>query len=172
LNLVHLRPGQGTFQPSGTLHAYLEGVTVELMANSDNVLRGGLTPKHVDVLGLMKILSFDSGLPVVMNGVHSGASECVYQTSCDEFQLSSINLESGTQYLGNTGNGPDTIIVLSGSATLAANGRSTALTRGSIIFAPFGMRYVLYASGDRAMLFKASVPLRGLPPSPLSGSLN
>ena len=172
LNLVHLRPGQGTFQPAGTLHAYLEGVTVELMANSDNVLRGGLTPKHVDVLGLMKILSFDSGPPVVMNGVHSGASECVYQTSCDEFQLSSINLESGTQYLGNTVNGPDTIIVLSGSATLAANGRSTALTRGTIIFAPFGMRYVLYASGDRAMLFKASVPSRGLPPSPLSGSLN
>ena len=64
LNLVHLRPGQGTFQPAGTLHAYLEGVTVELMANSDNVLRGGLTPKHVDVLGLMGILSFDSGLPV------------------------------------------------------------------------------------------------------------
>ncbi len=68
LNLVHLRPGQGTFQPAGTLHAYLEGVTVELMANSDNVLRGGLTPKHVDVPGLMSILSFDSGLPVVMNG--------------------------------------------------------------------------------------------------------
>jgi mannose-6-phosphate isomerase class I len=160
LNLVHLRPGQGTFQPAGTLHAYLEGVTVELMANSDNVLRGGLTRKHVDVLGLMTILSFDSGLPVVMNGVHAGASECVYHTSCDEFQLSSINLESGTPYLGNAVNGPDTIIVLSGSATLAANGRSTALTRGTIILAPFGMRYVLQASGDRAMLFKASVPAR------------
>ncbi len=44
LNLVHLWPGQGTFQPAGTLHAYLEGATVELMANSDNVLRGGLEP--------------------------------------------------------------------------------------------------------------------------------
>jgi mannose-6-phosphate isomerase class I len=158
LNLVHLRPGQGTFQPAGTLHAYLEGVTVELMANSDNVLRGGLTPKHVDVPGLMRILSFDSGLPVVMNGVHTGASECIYQTSSDEFELSSINLESGTQYQGNAVHGPDTIIVLSGSATLAANGHSTALTRGAIILAPFGMRYVLHASGDRAMLFKASIP--------------
>ena len=59
LNLVHLRPGQGTFQPAGTLHAYLEGVTVELMASSDNVLRGGLTRKHVDVSELMGILSFD-----------------------------------------------------------------------------------------------------------------
>jgi mannose-6-phosphate isomerase len=158
LNLVHLRPGQGTFQPAGTLHAYLEGVTVELMSNSDNVLRGGLTPKHVDVPGLMRILSFDSGLPVVMNGVHAGASECIYQTSSDEFQLSSINLESGTQYLGNAVNGPETIIVLSGSATLATNGRSTELTRGTITFAPFGMHYLLHASGDRAMLFKASVP--------------
>ena len=51
LNLVHLQPGQGTFQPAGVLHAYLEGVNVELMANSDNVLRGGLTTKHVDVRG-------------------------------------------------------------------------------------------------------------------------
>ena len=158
LNLVHLRPGQGTFQPAGTLHAYLEGVTVELMANSDNVLRGGLTPKHVDVPGLMRILSFDSGLPVVMNGVHADASECVYQTSSDEFQLSSINLEPGAQYQGNAAQGPDTIIVLGGSATLAANGYSTALTRGNIILAPCGMNYVLHASRDRAMLFKASVP--------------
>ena len=84
LNLVHLGPGQGTFQPAGTLHAYLEGVTVELMANSDNVLRGGLTSKHVDVPGLMRILSFDSGPPAVMNGVlngvHAGASERFYPT--------------------------------------------------------------------------------------------
>jgi mannose-6-phosphate isomerase class I len=63
LNLVHLRPGQGTFQPAGTLHAYPEGVTVELMASSDNVLRGGLTRKHVDVSELMGILSFDDGTP-------------------------------------------------------------------------------------------------------------
>ena len=54
LNLVHLRPGQGTFQPAGVLHAYLEGVNVELMANSDNVLRGGLTTKHVDVPELLE----------------------------------------------------------------------------------------------------------------------
>jgi len=158
LNLVHLRPGQGTFQSPGMLHAYLEGVTVELMANSDNVLRGGLTPKHVDVPGLMRIVSFDSGLPVVMNGVRAGVSECVYQTSSEDFELSSINLESGTQYKGSAVHGPDTIIVLSGSATLAANGHSLALTRGNIIFAPFGMHYVLCANGDRTMLFKASVP--------------
>ena len=164
LNLVHLRPGQGTFQRAGTLHAYLEGVTVELMGNSDNVLRGGLTPKHVDVPGLMRIVSFDSGLPVIMKGVlnavHAGASERIYQTPSDEFELSSIDLESGTQYLGNAVQGPDTVIVLSGNATLAANGHCTVLSRGTIIFAPFGAHYVLHATGDRSILFKASVPSR------------
>jgi mannose-6-phosphate isomerase len=164
LNLVHLGPGQGTFQPAGTLHAYLEGVTVELMANSDNVLRGGLTSKHVDVPGLMRILCFDSDLPLVMNGVlnavRAGAWERIYQTPSDEFELSSIDLESGTQYLGNAVQGPDTIIVLSGNATLAANGHCTVFSRGTIIFAPFGAHYVLHATGDRAILFKASVPSR------------
>ncbi len=164
LNLVHLGAGQGTFQPAGTLHAYLEGVTVELMANSDNVLRGGLTSKHVDVPGLMRILCFDSDLPLVMNGVlnavRAGAWERIYQTPSAEFELSSIDLESGTQYLGNAVQGPDTIIVLSGNATLAANGHCTVLSRGTIIFAPFGAHYVLHATGDRAILFKASVPSR------------
>ena len=162
LNLVHLGPGQGTFQPAGTLHAYLEGVTVELMANSDNVLRGGLTPKHVDVPGLMRILSFDSGPPAVMNGVlngvNAGASERFYPTQSDEFELSSINLEPGGQYLGNAVHGPDTIIVLHGTATLVTNGQSTALRRGAIIFALFGTHYVLHASEDRAQLFRASIP--------------
>ena len=68
LNLVHLRPGQGTYQPAGTLHAYLEGADVELMANSDNVLRGGLTPKHVDVAELLATLSFRDGHPSILEG--------------------------------------------------------------------------------------------------------
>ncbi len=60
-----------------------------------------------------------------------------YPTQSDEFELSSINLEPGGQYLGNAVHGPDTIIVLNGTATLVANGQSTALTRGTIIFASF-----------------------------------
>ena len=68
LNLVHMQPGQGTFQPAGVLHAYLEGVNVELMANSDNVLRGGLTTKHVNVPELLKILTFEGGTPEIFDG--------------------------------------------------------------------------------------------------------
>ncbi|MFM8717671.1 MAG: mannose-6-phosphate isomerase, class I, partial [Spartobacteria bacterium] len=66
LNLVRLKPGQATYQSAGTLHAYLEGVNVELMANSDNVLRGGLTPKNVDVPELMRVVRFDEGKAAII----------------------------------------------------------------------------------------------------------
>jgi mannose-6-phosphate isomerase class I len=61
LNLVHLRPGQALYLPAGQLHCYLRGAAVEVMANSNNVLRGGLTHKHIDVPELLHILRLDPG---------------------------------------------------------------------------------------------------------------
>ncbi len=61
MNLVTLRRGEGLFVPAGVLHAYLDGLGVELMAASDNVLRGGLTPKHIDVPELLSVLDDDAG---------------------------------------------------------------------------------------------------------------
>src|SRR5919197_561897 len=72
LNLVHLEAGEAIFIPAGNLHAYLRGVAVEVMANSDNVLRGGLTPKHVDVPELLRLLHFGSGPPPIVRGVTDG----------------------------------------------------------------------------------------------------
>jgi mannose-6-phosphate isomerase len=158
LNLVHLRPGQGTFQPAGTLHAYLEGVTVELMANSDNVLRGGLTQKHVDVPELLRILSFDSGTPQVLDGEPAASPDRVYRTPSDDFELSRLDLAAGGQFLGQAAHGPDSIIVLDGAATLTAQGRNILLARGAIVLVPFGTHYSLNAGITPAMLFKASVP--------------
>jgi mannose-6-phosphate isomerase len=158
LNLVHLRPGQGTFQPAGLLHAYLEGVNVELMANSDNVLRGGLTPKHVDVPELLRILSFTDGLPHILDGELVSPSERVYPTVSDEFEVSQIGLTAGNAYQGKAAHGPDSIIVLDGAATLTAPGQSLPLGRGAIVFVPFGTEYSLRAGDAPASLFKASVP--------------
>ena len=59
LNHVRLRPDEAVFMPAGNLHAYLRGVGVEIMAASDNVLRGGLTPKHVDVDELLRVLRYE-----------------------------------------------------------------------------------------------------------------
>jgi mannose-6-phosphate isomerase len=66
LNLLELEPFQGIFISPGILHAYVRGFAVECMANSDNVLRGGLTPKHVDMAGLFRILSWDPFTPELL----------------------------------------------------------------------------------------------------------
>jgi mannose-6-phosphate isomerase len=159
LNLVHLQPGQGTFQPAGVLHAYLEGANVELMANSDNVLRGGLTTKHVDVPELLKILTFEGGTPEVISGVQLSAEQRVYRTPAEEFELSRIALPPRGRFAGEATYGPKALIVLEGSATLKSAGKSKALHRGSIAFAPSGAQFVLETLTDDLVVFQAGLPL-------------
>jgi mannose-6-phosphate isomerase len=159
LNLVHLQPGQGTFQPAGVLHAYLEGVNVELMANSDNVLRGGLTTKHVDVPELLKILTFEGGTPEVFSGVQLSPEQRVYRTPADEFELTRIALPPRGRYAGEATYGPKALIVLQGSANLTSAGKSKSLHRGSIAFAPSGAQFVLETRADDLVVFQAGLPL-------------
>jgi len=164
LNLVHLHPGQATFQPAGVLHAYLEGVNVELMANSDNVLRGGLTTKHVDVPELLKILTFEGGTPEVFEGV-TGGQERVYRTPAEEFELTRISLTPRSRYAGEAAYGPKALLALQGSATLKAAGKQTLLNCGSIAFAPCGTQFVVEAGADDLVVFQAGLPrhARGAP---------
>lgn len=92
LNLITLNPGEVIFLNAGQLHAYLEGTCVEIMANSDNVIRGGLTPKYIDIDELLKILTFESTIPDIfypVQGVVNGLSIC--QSPAKEFELSIIN---------------------------------------------------------------------------------
>ena len=167
LNLVHLQPGQGTFQPAGVLHAYLEGVNVELMANSDNVLRGGLTSKHVDVPELLEILTFEGGTPEVFDGtLVSGGQERVYRTPAEEFELSRISLSPHSRYTGEATYGPKALLVLQGSATLSAAGQSISLGRGSIALAPFGTQFVIEARGEGNAEFDPGGSPGGLPGRP------
>ena len=90
-----MSPGQGgIYLPAGNLHSYLHGVGVEVMANSDNVLRGGLTPKHVDVPELLRVLDFNpaqEGLVLRPKQVRDGI-ETVYETPAPEFATSVLNL--------------------------------------------------------------------------------
>jgi mannose-6-phosphate isomerase len=158
LNLVHLRPGEGTYQPAGVLHAYLEGVNVELMANSDNVLRGGLTTKHVDVPELLKILTFEGGTPHVFGGEPVSSHERVYRTPAEEFELSRIALAPGSRYTGEAPYGPKALLALDGSATLTAEGKSTSLARGSIAFVPCGTQFVMETRTEDLVVFQAGLP--------------
>ena len=93
LNLVHLRPGQGIFLDAGELHAYLGGAGIELMASSNNVLRGGLTPKHIDVEELLAIIRTDAGpAPIIepeasAQAIGRGPSPLCYRAAAPEFAL-------------------------------------------------------------------------------------
>lgn len=99
-NIVKVNPGEAVFQGAGIPHAYLEGQTMELMANSDNVLRGGLTPKHIDIPELIKHTSFEGILPIVMKGKDAGSGEKNYPCPVPDFGISRIELLRGQTYTG------------------------------------------------------------------------
>jgi mannose-6-phosphate isomerase len=158
MNLINIPAGRGTFQPAQKPHAYLEGVTVELMANSDNVLRGGLTPKHVDVAELLKTLSFESGAPKLIKGHKGNALERFYHTDFDGFQLSRIDLVANDEFKPRMHHGPEIVIMLEGESWAHSRGLSLAMERGQIIFIPANIPYLLRTS-RHAVLFRATVSL-------------
>ncbi len=95
LNIVHVPKYQGVFQGAGLLHAYLEGQNIELMANSDNVLRGGLTSKHVDIKELLEHISFVPTYPEILKGDSIQANEINYPSAAPDFGLTKISLNTG-----------------------------------------------------------------------------
>jgi mannose-6-phosphate isomerase len=143
-NLVQLAPGEGIFQGAGLPHAYLEGQNVELMSNSDNVLRGGLTPKHVDVPELMKHIRFVAVEPEVMKA--SGNSiERHYLCPVKDFSLTRALVINNDRYHFTT-NGPELLLVLEGKGLVggfeARRGSSFFITPGEQIECTGEMRLV------------------------------
>lgn len=98
MNHVVLQPGQALFLPAGNIHAYLHGLGVELMAESDNVLRGGLTPKHIDVDELERVVNFTAGELPLVEPVEVAAGLVQYPCAVDDFQLYRAE-PSGSQLL-------------------------------------------------------------------------
>jgi len=92
-NIVHLKEGEGIFQDAGIPHAYLRGQNVELMACSDNVIRGGLTPKYVDIVELLKIVDCREVTPQIISAAPQNQSEFTYKTPVNDFALAQIRVE-------------------------------------------------------------------------------
>lgn len=99
-NIVKAMPGEAVFQGAGIPHAYLEGQNVELMANSDNVLRGGLTPKHVDVPELLKHTAFEPVEPQVMKGNAVNHFEWNYPCPVPDFALNKVVIQANEEWSG------------------------------------------------------------------------
>lgn len=162
LNRLVLRPGEALYLGAGQLHAYLSGVGVEIMANSDNVLRGGLTSKHVDVVELLKVLTFEPlGNPIVGSTVDE-SGWVRYETPASEFALASIELLPGQQAELPAG---QAAIVLSAKGDVklsSGSGSSISVEQGSgawIDAAEQGSRMVENTSPETVKVFVATVPV-------------
>jgi mannose-6-phosphate isomerase class I len=155
LNFVRLEPGQGLYLDAGTPHAYLLGSGVEVMANSDNVLRGGLTNKPVDVPELLRVMRFDATPPSIVSP-NRQRDEATYITSAVEFQLSRIALEPGLD-VSRTSDGPELLLVESGPAAWTDADVSLELAPGQACFVPSGVTYRLSAPAT-AKIVRVVVP--------------
>lgn len=136
MNPVSLRPGEALFIPAGTVHAYLSGTAVEIMAASDNVLRAGLTPKHVDVEELVRIMDDAAVPPIRIAPEHMSEAMSTFYVPVDDFELSVVHLRDATSTERLRSRGPRTVVCLEGAVEIFAGGRREPLNSGQAIFVP------------------------------------
>jgi len=154
MNLIELQAGDALYVPAGKLHAYLGGVGVELMASSDNVLRGGLTPKHVDAAELLRVLKFDDK-PAALVPSRSEGAEQVYVTEAAEFRLSRIALAPGDRFHATRRWGPEILLCVEGELQVASqDGVRAVATQGTALFVtPVSGVYAISGEG---VVFRAT----------------
>ena len=159
LNLILLEPGQAMYLPAGELHAYLEGVAIELMANSDNVLRGGLTTKHIDVSELLKVLNFQERNVRILYPVRRPNGEGVYVSQAKEFELSVITTQQKKIYTSREERSAEILLCTAGTASLSNSNQENIieLKKGNSIFIPASVK--IYRIAGDATFYKASVPI-------------
>ncbi len=117
-NLLKLKRGDVIYQGSGMPHAYLEGVNVELMANSDNVFRGGLTPKHIDIDELLSNMDFRPTVPHIIASEKINRNQVVFKTLAPDFELSEITLSASDVLQVQPGLGPAIYFVMEGKVSI------------------------------------------------------
>ena len=160
LNLIKLIPGKAIYLPARELHAYLSGSGLEIMANSDNVLRGGLTQKHIDKKELMDVLSFTPAIPEVIKKKQYEPFESFFHSPAEEFILSVIELnDTGSQYKNDSQRSVEIILCTEGKAEISdiSTGEKKILQKGISILIPSAVEG--YAIEGKAIIYKASVPM-------------
>jgi len=162
LNLIALDPWQALYLPAGVPHSYLRGAGVEVMANSDNVLRAGLTPKNVDPGALLSLLRFDCGRPHILQPTATAAAD-VYTTPAEEFEVARLAVGPRAAPSGDrTADGPELLLFLSErkDARLqvsSATAPAIELANAGACLVPDGATYRV-SSGDAGTVVRVSVP--------------
>ena len=156
LNLLLLQPGDTMFLEAGVLHAYLEGTGIELMANSDNVIRGGLTPKHMDVDELLSILRFQGRDVQLAESDETAPGQRVFHTPAQEFRLTEIRVHPD-QLHRNPGSGSiQLMIIVEGEGRIEAP-EPLPIKKGNSLLIPASTGP--YSMGGSLHIYRADVPL-------------
>jgi len=154
LNIVNVPKYQGVFQGAGLLHAYLEGQNIELMANSDNVLRGGLTPKHIDIEELLQHIQFEPTYPSILKGDFTSSNELQFPCPVPDFGLTKITISPGETYTNKTSSF-EMFLVMQGDVQLDG----MDLKPGELAAVKAGAAYHIQQTGsETAVIFKSFVP--------------
>jgi mannose-6-phosphate isomerase len=148
--------GEAAYLDAGTLHSYLRGTGMELMANSDNVLRGGLTSKHVDVPELLATLRFDSHSQPLAQTRRISELEYEFVTPAREFRLSVLTLTAAAPRIEKTGGAVQILFAAEGTFLATADGGEHALERGRSCLVPAALRSYRIAGAGR--IYAATVP--------------
>lgn len=136
LNRVSLVPGEAIYLPAGNIHAYLNGLGLEVMASSDNVLRGGLTAKHVDVPELLDTVDFNpTAVPVVPTRT-TDLGQHLWEPPFTEFVLQRVEVSADSDPVPLLQNGPLLVLAVSGSVLLDSPRSDMVLSRGGSVFVP------------------------------------
>jgi mannose-6-phosphate isomerase len=156
-NLVYLKKGEGIFQDAGVPHAYLEGQNVEIMANSDNVLRGGLTTKYIDVKELLKHVRCEAIVPAVLQSEKVADHLFLYKTPVSDFQLNVLELEQN-DVVKASARSTEILLVTEGTVTINDGGINLRSGSPAAVILP-GTSYTVAGFSGKATVFKASVPV-------------
>lgn len=156
MNLVRVEPGQALYQPAGLLHAYLEGQNVELMADSDNVLRAGLTPKHIDVAELLKVCMIAPSDPadylVKPKLIENKAKR--FPTPFEEFELSELHSAEAASMNWHS-QGVEIVVCLAGSADIENGQQMLTVKKGDALAILPGAAIKLNFTAPGTQLYKA-----------------
>jgi mannose-6-phosphate isomerase len=158
LNLFKLQPGQALYLKEGMVHAYLDGVGMELMSNSDNVVRGGLTVRHIDIEEFLSLINYDLSSVEPLDPEEEKKGVDVYRTPALDFQLTRLRIDRHTPYIAPKKRSVEIAICLDGYATLYWGDveNSVDVKKGDSFLVP--AKAPAYSIRGEGVFFKAHVP--------------
>jgi len=159
LNTICLNPGEGLYLQPGVMHAYLDGNAVEVMCNSDNVIRGGLTVKHIDVETLLDILSTNSENITPIHPQMVQPNEWHYDIPIDSFSLTRYDVQPD-HCMNITVNGPEVLLCIKGNIQISQHKDTLLLRPGMSAFVSHEVHS--YTIDGEGVVYKASINLEHL----------